>query len=89
MYVVHRGHVQVGYIYIWVEGKKYYVLTKRVKKKHYCLIWDFPMTYQIKGGKWVILYCDCSVDSFYYDIVGWVYTAGTTTATTVYIWGGG
>ena len=23
------------------------------------------MTYQIKGGKWVILYCDCSVDLFY------------------------
>ena len=22
------------------------------------------MTYQIKGGKWVILYCDCSVDLF-------------------------
>ena len=27
------------------------------------------MTDQIKGGKWVILYCDSSVDSFYYDIV--------------------
>ena len=26
------------------------------------------MTYQIKGGKWVILYCDSS-DSFHYDIV--------------------
>ena len=22
------------------------------------------MTYQIKGGKWVILYCDCSVHLF-------------------------
>ena len=27
------------------------------------------MTDQIKGGKWVILYCDSSVDLFYYDIV--------------------
>ena len=27
------------------------------------------MTYQIKGGKWVILYCDSSVDSFHYDKV--------------------
>ena len=26
------------------------------------------MTYQIKGGKWVILYCDSTVDSFYYEI---------------------
>ena len=26
------------------------------------------MTYQIKGGKWVGIYSDCSVDSFYYDI---------------------
>ena len=26
------------------------------------------MTFQIKGGKWVILYCDCSVDLFYRDI---------------------
>ena len=26
------------------------------------------MTDQIKGGKWVMLYCDSSVDSFYYDI---------------------
>ena len=27
------------------------------------------MTVQIKEGKWVILYCDSSVDLFYYDIV--------------------
>ena len=27
------------------------------------------MTYQIKGGKWVILYCDSTVDSSYYEIV--------------------
>ena len=27
------------------------------------------MTYQIKGGKWVILYCDSTVDFFYVCIV--------------------
>ena len=26
------------------------------------------MTYQIKGGIWVGIYSDCSVDSFHYDI---------------------
>ena len=39
------------------------------KKIHFCLVWDFPMTYQIKGGKWVILYSYSTVDSFYYEIV--------------------
>ena len=55
--------MQAGCIYIWGEGKKFYVPTKCVKKKiHYCLVGDFPMTYEIKGSKWVILYCDCSVE---------------------------
>ena len=27
------------------------------------------MTHEIKGGKWVILYSDSTVDSFYYEIV--------------------
>ena len=39
------------------------------KKIHFCLVGDFPMTHQIKGSKWVILYSDSTVDSFYYEIV--------------------
>ena len=40
-------------VYIWGEGKKYYLLTKHVKKKYiFVQFGDFPMTYQIKGGKW-------------------------------------
>ena len=57
-------------IYIWGEGKKYYVVTKHVKKKiHFCLVGDFPMTYQIKGVDGLGIYSDSSVDSFYYAIV--------------------
>ena len=60
------------------------------------------MTDQIKGGKWVILYCDSSVDSFYYDIVlvtepwmlywllnhNYVCCAQMTCVAQVYIFGG-
>ena len=62
--------MQAGCIYIWGEGKKSYVPTKRVKKKiHFCLVGDFSMTYEIKGVDGLGIYSDYSVDSFYYAIV--------------------
>ena len=53
-WVYTAGTTTATTVYIWGEGKKFYVLTKRVKKK-YISVWfgDFPITYQIKGGKWV------------------------------------
>ena len=51
------------------EGKKIYVLTKHVKKIHFCLFWGFSNHSSNQGGKWVGFYCDFSVDSFYCDIL--------------------
>ena len=39
------------------------------KKIHFCLVGDFPMTYQIKGVDGLGIYSDSSVDSFYYATV--------------------
>ena len=38
-------------IYIWGEGKKFYVLTKHVKKKiYYCEVWGFSNDLSNQGG---------------------------------------
>ena len=49
MCVVHRWHVQAGCIYLG-EGKKFHVLTKHVKKIHYCLVWGFSTDLSNQGG---------------------------------------
>ena len=53
MYVVHRWYVQKRSIY-WGEGKKFYVVTKRVKKIHFCLVWGFSNHLSNEGGKWCV-----------------------------------
>ena len=48
------------------------------------------MTYEIKGGKWVILYCDCSVDLLSYCwLLNHVACAQVTCAGWVYLYLGG
>ena len=47
------------------------------------------MTYEIKGGKWVILYCDCSVDLLYCWLLNHVACAQMTCADWVYLYLGG
>ena len=50
-------------VYIWGEGKKFYVLTKRVKKIHYCLVWGFSNDLSNQGGvNGLGIYSDSSVD---------------------------
>ena len=52
------------------EGKKFYVLTKHVKKNTFLFsLGIFQSLIKSMGGKWVGFYCDSSVDSFYCDIV--------------------
>ena len=49
--------MQEGCIY-WGEGKKFYVVTKRVKKKiHFCLVWGFSNHLSNEGGLmgWVFI----------------------------------
>ena len=42
-------------LYIFGGRVKNLMFYKMCEKKiHFCLVGDFPMTYQIKGGKWVI-----------------------------------
>ena len=55
---------------IWGEGKKFYVLTKHVKKNTFLFsLGIFQSLIKSMGGKWVGFCCDFSVDSFYCDIV--------------------
>ena len=54
-------------VYIWGEGKKFYVLMKCVEKKpHFCSVWGFSNDLSNQGGEmgWV-LYSDSSVDLLY------------------------
>ena len=63
--------MQARCIYIWGEGKKFYVLTKRVKKNTLLFSWGFSNDLSNQGGKWVILYgvgylyCDCACWNYY------------------------
>ena len=43
-----------GRVYLLGEDKKFYVVTKHVKKKiHFCLVWGFSNDLSNEGGKWV------------------------------------
>ena len=41
--------MQAGCIYLG-EGKKYYLLTKCVKKIHFCSVWGFSNDLSNQGG---------------------------------------
>ena len=52
-----------GWVYLYLGGRvKNFMFQQNWKKNTLLFSWGFPMTYQIKGGKWVILYSDFTVD---------------------------
>ena len=51
-FVLILWYVQKKCIY-WGEGKKIYVVTKRVKNT-FCLVWGFSNNLSNEGGKWCI-----------------------------------
>ena len=69
LYVVHRWHVQAGYIYLG-EGKKFYVLTKHVEKNTFLFsLGIFQWLIKSRGVNGLGIYSDSISYSFYCTVL--------------------